>query len=685
MVKMGTESLRDVFREEAGELLAQIDMPLMELEKTPDNNELINTVFRALHTIKGSGSMCGFDEIARFTHDLENIFDSMRKGEFLPDRKIIGLTLKAKDCIKNLLDGIDSEDDDAVRNGILEELKTATESLTGNGSNGSGGNTDELKEPVSETSLPDGSTGITEHFKIIFMPSPEIFLKAMRIEPLLGELSTLGKYSGRVDTGSIPDFDEIDPERCYLNWIIDLDTDRGVQSIRDVFIFAEDYSEVIIKTGNGFYVNDTFFLKEEISAGKEIRLPKDGMPRRRATDGMLIDRRKTDTTSIRVKNEKLDNLVNIVGELVTLQARLNQESLKARTPEFISIAESLGRLTDELRDSTMSIRMIPLSETFNGYQRLVYDLCGTLNKRMKVETFGGETELDKNVMDGLRDPLMHLIRNSADHGIEKPSVRKEAGKDETGTIILKAEYAGSNVRITISDDGAGLNREKIRQRAVEKGLLGTGDYDDRQIFSMIFEPGFSTAEVTTDISGRGVGMDVVKRNIEKLRGSIDIESTEGRGTTVILNIPLTLAIIDGFMVELGGGLFILNLSNVRECLDFSIASDGDGEGQFVINLRGDIIPCINLRSVFGMNSNYSGTPYIVITEIDGIRYGFLVDRVVGKYQTVVKPLAKGSYNRDMIAGATILGDGSVALILDAAAIVKDMISLTAEHKTEYYQ
>lgn len=679
---MKSETLKDMFIEEACELLTQIDIPLMELEKNPDNRELINTVFRALHTIKGSGSMCGFDEITRFTHDLENIFDCMRKGEMKPDSKIIGLTLKAKDCIKNLLDGTDTHEDYTIRNDILNELKTSSVSISES--------TPEEHYHGSDTAfhdsfLPVKVPGEREHYKIIFMPSPDIFLKAMRIEPLLSELSSLGEYSVRVDTGSIPEFDCMDPERCYVNWIIDLYTDKGVERIRDVFIFTEDYAEVIIKTDTGFYVNNTFFLKEVVSEEKEITIPKERITHRKGGDGIMIDRRKSDMTSIRVKNEKLDTLVNIVGELVTLQARLNQESLKARAPEFISIAESLGRLTDELRDSTMSIRMIPLSETFNGFQRLVYDLCGMLNKRMKIETSGGETELDKNVMDGLRDPLMHLIRNSADHGIEKPSVRKDAGKEETGTISIKAEYAGTNVRITISDDGSGLNRGKIRQRAIEKGLLGTGDYDDRQIFSMIFEPGFSTAEVTTDISGRGVGMDVVKRNIEKLRGGIDIESVEGKGTTVILSIPLTLAIIDGFMVELAGNLFILNLSNVRECLDFSMASRGDGDGQFVINLRGDLIPCIDLRAVFGMNSVYSGTPYIVITEIDSIRYGFLVDRVIGKYQTVVKPLTKGSYNKDMIAGATILGDGSVALILDAAAIVRDMISPGTDRRNEYYQ
>ena len=678
---MDIESIKDVFREEAQELLAQIDIPLMELEKTPDNTELVNTIFRTLHTIKGSGSMCGFDELARFTHDLESVFDCMRKGEFRADHEIIGLTLKAKDCIRTLLEGSDTSADYNMRNQILEELKVLTE-----GRSCGDIEKDVMQEEIRNADSAETTQSEDEHFKIIFMPAPDIFLKTMKIEPLLRELSDLGRYSVRIDTGSIPDFDDIDPERCYVNWIIDLYTDKGIEAIRNVFIFAEDYSELIIKTKTGFYVNHAFFLKEDVSTPKEIIQGRDGgRPSRRADDGLVADRRRIDATSIRVKNEKLDSLVNVVGELVTLQARLNQESSKVRMPEFMSISEQLGRLTDELRDSTMSIRMVPLSDTFSGFQRLIYDLSGTLNKKMKVITSGGETELDKNVMEGLRDPLMHIIRNSADHGIESPSARKEAGKDETGTISIAAEYAGANVKISISDDGAGLNREKIRRRAIERELLGTGEYDDRQIFNMIFEPGFSTAEVTTDISGRGVGMDVVRKNIEKLRGSVDIESRDGEGTTVVLTIPLTLAIIDGFMVELGGCLFIFNLSNVRECLDFSEVSREDNDGQFVINLRGDIIPCIDLRSVFRMKNNKAEFPHIVITEIENIRYGFLVDKVIGKYQTVVKPLAKGSRHKDMIAGATILGDGSVALILDASAIVKDMIMLSEGNHSNYYQ
>ena len=572
-------------------------------------------------------------------------------------------------------------DDSNLRNEILEELKEITEGQISDVEEST-----VLQEAEATISVPETVSTGREHYKIIFMPAPDIFLKTMKIEPLLDELSTLGECNIRIDIDSIPDFDELEPEHCYLNWIIDLYTDKGIGSIRNVFIFAEDYSELVIKASNGFYVNNAFFQKRDVPVPEEVEAGKIyERPSRRAEDRIATDRRKGDKTSIRVKNEKLDTLVNVVGELVTLQARLNQESIKSRQPEFVSIAENLGRLTDELRDSTMSIRMVPLADTFNGFQRLIYDLSAALNKKIKLVTTGGETELDKNVMEGLRDPLMHLVRNSADHGIESPAVRKEAGKDETGTVGLIAEYAGSNVKIRISDDGAGLNREKIRKMAMEKGLIGAGDYDDRQIINLIFEPGFSTAEVTTDISGRGVGMDVVKRNIEKLRGSVDVESSDGSGTTVILTIPLTLAIIDGFMVELGGGLFILNLSNVRECLDYSEVSREDGNGQFVINLRGDIIPCVDLRTVFKIRGEKSEYPHIVVTEIDNIRYGFLVDRVIGKYQTVVKPLAKGSHNRDMIAGATILGDGSVALILDAAAIVKDMISSAGEKGNSYYQ
>ncbi len=449
------------------------------------------------------------------------------------------------------------------------------------------------------SSIPDNDS--KERYRIVFMPSPDILLRGIKIEPMLSELSSLGNFKVRVDISSIPDFDELEPEQCYLSWVVDLDTSKDVFDIKNVFMFTEDYAEVVIKYRDGFFLNNAFFRNDEEREGIEKKVPPmlslmDGKSRQDARqEKVAFDRRRADTTSIRVKNEKLDTLVNLVGELVTLQARLNQESSASRLPEFIAIAESFGRLTNELRDNTMSIRMVPISETFNSFHRLVHDLSGTLGKKIKLITTGGETELDKNVIEALRDPLMHIIRNSCDHGIETVENRIAQGKDETGLIQLVAEHAGANVVIRISDDGGGLNREKIKARAIERELLPPGEADDRQIFSMIFEPGFSTADVTTDISGRGVGMDVVKRNIEKLRGRIVVESVEGSGTSISLTIPLTLAFIDGFMVELGGSPYIFNLTNIRECLDFSASTERDEGSNFMINLRGDIVPCIDLR------------------------------------------------------------------------------------------
>lgn len=672
---MDTEALREIFREEAAELLGQMEMPLIELEVNPSDTELINTVFRALHTIKGSGSMCGYTELAGFTHDLENLFDCMRKGELRADDRIIRLSLKAKDCMKSLLEGTDSDEDKALRGSILEEVREITGGVT----------CPEMEHEIKyaeEAVTPSGDVAdekAGKKYRIVFMPSPDILSRGIKIEPMFSELSLLGDFRVRADISSIPDFDELEPEQCYLNWVVDVETDRDVFEIKNIFMFTEDFAEVVIRYREGFFLNNAFFrYNEEESEGVEKKVPPmlSLLERRGRVDvqqeKVVFDRRRSDATSIRVKNEKLDTLVNLVGELVTLQARLNQESVSSGMPEFVSIAESLGRLTGELRDNTMSIRMVPISETFNSFHRLVHDLSGTLGKKIKLITTGGETELDKNVIEALRDPLMHIIRNSCDHGVELPEERGARGKDETGLIQLVAEHVGANVVIRISDDGGGLTREKIRARAIERELLPPGEYDDRQIFSMIFEPGFSTADVTTDISGRGVGMDVVKRNIDKLRGNIVVESVEGAGTSINLTIPLTLAIIDGFMVELGGSPYIFNLTNVRECLDFSGPTEREDGSNFMINLRGDIVPCIDLRGVFGYSDKEAAYPQIVISEIAEERYGFLVDRVIGKYQTVVKPLGRGSRNIDMIAGATILGDGTVALILDAHSIIRSM-------------
>ncbi|MFH0975503.1 MAG: chemotaxis protein CheA [Spirochaetota bacterium] len=639
--------LSQAFIEEMNDLLAEIENSLMQMQNGTENPDLIAKVFRSLHTIKGSSGMFGYSEISSFVHDLETTFDKIRQGKQTISREIINLTLKAQDCIKSLLARSDNAEEKSKREAILSELKKIKDD--------SSEQKEESPDEESSSTMPATQPAVSaspagiETYRITFRPSKEIFLRGVKLRPIFRELASLGTLTLTAKAYELPTLDEINTEYCYMEWEANLTTDKGIGAIKNVFVFVYDYAKIEISKTS---------VNEQSNGDTNVKHP-----------AVLLERRKTDFSSIRVKNEKLDQLVNLVGEIVTLNARLNQESIHSRIPEFISISQSFDRLTAELRDNTMSMRMVPLAELFNSYNRLIFDLTSKLNKNIKLQINGGETELDKNMIEELRDPLMHLIRNSADHGIESIADRTASGKPETGTITLSAEYSGSNVLITISDDGAGLNKERILAKAVEAGLLDSSEKDENVIFSKIFEPGFSTAEKTTDISGRGVGLDVVKRNIEKLRGSINIKSRRNEGTSILLTIPLTLAIIDGFMFEIADNLFIFNLANVLECLDYD-KSDGEiTTGQFTISLRGEMISCLDLKKVLGMESGKCELAQVVITDIGGERIGFLVDRLVGKYQTVIKPIAKSVNIKDIIVGATILGNGSIAFVLDINRVI----------------
>ncbi len=653
---MGFEAQSDLFIEESLDLLKNIELPLMELEERPDDTELINSVFRSMHTIKGSAGMFGFNDISAFTHDIESAFDLVRKGELALTSEIIELTLKAKDCIRELLYKNDSDEEKDKRGMILLRFAEITGgSAKKEASAASVTSKEEAEDKAIESDIEkqDESSGDSFAFNVKFTPQKEILLRGVRIPPLFDDLSTLGKTSIKADISSVPELNDFDPEHCYLSWDINVQTEKTEAAIRSVFIFVEDYASIEIKKLGSI-------SKHEAVKSSSVQ-----------KSSLAIDRRRSDSTSIRVKNEKLDTLVNLVGEMVTLHARLQQESNKAEMPEFISIAESLGRLTADLRDIAMSVRMVPLTETFSSFNRLIFDLSKNLGKKMRLVTEGGETELDKNVIEELRDPLMHVIRNCADHAIEMPEQRMQAGKEETGSIKLWAEYTGANVRIGIADDGAGLDKDKILSKALERGLPVASDADDKTIYSLIFEPGFSTAEKTTDISGRGVGMDVVKKNIEKLRGSIDISTEKGKGTTITLTIPLTLAIIDGFMTEVCSQAYIFNLSHVRECIAYN-AVEESSEIQGLVRIREDYIPFIDMRRLFGVEGEQRLYPQIVVAEVEGTQIGFLVDKVVGHCQTVIKPLGKGVKQADMFSGASILGDGSIALVLDINHLITNV-------------
>jgi two-component system chemotaxis sensor kinase CheA len=505
------------------------------------------------------------------------------------------------------------------------------------------------------------------------------------------------------NTGPIPLLNEFNPEACYIFWDIILTTAAGLDALRDVFIFVDDSCEIKIEVVDeeGQFIDDMGHkklgeiliergdidpetLKKVLTSQKRLgeMLVDAGLVQPELVQSALLEqehirkvkekRQKTEAvSSIRVAAGKLDLLVNLVGELVTVQARLSQTASSSHNSDLVLISEEIERLTEELRDNTMSIRMMPIGSTFSQFQRLVRDLSKDLQKEIVLTTEGEETELDKTVIDRLHDPLVHLIRNSIDHGIETPDVRRAAGKSIQGKVHLSALHSGANVLIRIEDDGKGLNPETIRNKAIEKGMI-TADakLSEKEIFALIFAAGFSTAVSITNVSGRGVGMDVVKRTIDSLRGTIEVDSEVGKGTIVTLKLPLTLAIIDGLLVKTGGDYFVMPLSAVEECVELSGEDIQKAHGRHIANVRGEIVPYLRLREQFRVNGKPPDIEQIVITGVNGHRTGIVVDEVVGQHQTVIKSLGKFYKDVELISGATILGDGTLALILDLGKLTE---------------
>jgi two-component system, chemotaxis family, sensor kinase CheA len=672
------EDNKDLFLEEARDLLAKIESSLVALELEPGDKELVNEIFRALHTIKGSGAMFGFKEISDFTHHVENLFDELRQGKHAIDSLVIDIGLRSVDCISSLLDGSDGGED---RQGIVRDIE------------GMG------KEPAAAAA--EAQEGLLQVYRITFTPHSQILHRGVRIESLFRELSELGTCHFDALTDALPDLATLDPTALYLAWSMTLSTRASLVALRSVFMFVEDYSELAItpielENGEGKpavprlgeILVDHGVLEvrevEEIRAAQKLfgeAAIESGKVSKKDVESALAEQAiirsataereiHQESATVRVKKEKLDSLIDLVGELVILQAMLEQEAKQEASSVFGILSENLSRLTSDLRDTIMGIRMVPLAESFGSFQRLVRDLAHQLGKELLLEISGGDTELDKNVIELLKDPLVHIIRNSADHGIEFPEAREKAGKPRAGTISLGARQVGSRVEIAIADDGAGLDLDKIRSRAVERRLLDPAETDKDQIMAMIFEPGFSTAEKTTGVSGRGVGMDVVKRNIERLRGEVSLRSEPGKGLTVTLSIPLTLVIIEGLLVRIAGHEYVITLSQVEECVDLDdLVRIGGGDGS-IINLRGNTIPVISLRENLGIGGAFEGIPRLVIVASEGTTVGLMVDEVLGRKQVVIKPLSSALRSIKAIFGATILGDGSVALILDVAEIIK---------------
>jgi two-component system chemotaxis sensor kinase CheA len=656
------EQFKQSFREEAREILVELEAALLELNERAGDPELVGRVFRGLHTIKGSGSMFGFEELAAFTHNLETAFDAVRNGRLEVNPELIDLTLAALDQIRAMLEegahGAAAADEAACAR-ILSQVRA----MMGVGE----------RRPAAGGAAPPACSvparGPLREWSIRFAPGPDLMLNGSDPLLLVRELRQLGGLSVKASMAAVPPLSELDPERCYVAWEMVLLTEAGADAIRDVFIFVDDQCELSIEP-----VNDPAF---NLAAGSMAERTARALDEPRSQSGGRRTCDKPDNaSSLRVPAAKLDQFVDLVGELVTVQARLSELAARRDDSEIAEVSEEIERLTSSLRENSMNIRMLPIRGTFEKFRRLVHDLARDLGKDVELTIEGADTELDKTVIDQLGDPLMHLIRNSMDHGIEPPELRAARGKRSTATIHLSARHSGASVLIAVSDDGGGIDREAVRARAVERGLVGAEtQLTEAETFALLFEPGFSTAKQVTDVSGRGVGMDVVRQRVDSLRGAIDVASKPGAGTSVTLRLPLTLAIIDGLLVSVGDACFVLPLANTLECIELTREETERANGKHVANVRGAIVPYIRLREHFDIRTPRPEIEQIMLVETEGGRYGFVVDRVLGDCQTVIKNLGRFYRHVQVVSGATILGNGTVALILDPERLAADAVRL----------
>jgi len=683
------DKLIETFLDEAHELLDGLEDHLLDLEKNPSDIEAMNAAFRALHSIKGSASMFGFDAVGAFAHEVEAALDYFR-GKSLPATpELSDAVLRSRDHIRALLDAPETasaeEREDLVATLVVLAGKEPKKEEQGA--------TDERKP----RSIKEFSASAFKTFRVAFKPSPDAYHRGVKPESLIRELRTLGEASVRCDCHGVPPLSELDPETCYLSWNVLLTTSLDLGAVKDVFIFEEGSSELSIEEIDHDDVLDgdeVRKLGEILSARNlpeeaidtalsrqkpigEILVEELGTPKtvvenalfeqRHARNVVQAARDESERKTIRIRSDKLDGLLNLVGELVTVQAQLSQTVKDSSDRHLHGISDYVKRLAGELRATSMELRLVPVDSLFAKFKRLARDLSKNLGKELELRLEGGETEIDKSVIDVLNDPLVHLVRNAADHGLEKPEDRTRTGKPAAGTITMRAQHAGAFVRISVSDDGKGLDRERILKRAVDRGIIGPeARLSEDEIDQLIFKPGFSTAEVVSSVSGRGVDRDDVTPAIDQLGGTLTVKSQLGKGTEFCLDIPLTLAIIDGFLVRSGERMFVIPLSSVDSCFERERPEDPER-----LIVRGkDFIPYVSSRDLFGEDEAPPAREEVVIVSVFESKLAIGFDQVIGGYQTVIKPIGEIARYASGVSGAAILADGGIALILDVAALAR---------------
>ncbi|CAM4212531.1 chemotaxis protein CheA [Pseudoalteromonas ostreae] len=663
----------EVFFEESFEGLDVMEAELLNLVPGEEDLETINTIFRAAHSIKGGSGTFGFNSVSDFTHVLETLLDQIREGKRELIAEHVNLLLKSVDCLRELLRGLQAEQEPNLEEAIALRIKF--EQILG--VNQADKNKTEAAASPAQLEL--------NTYQIDFKPHHHLFKTGNEPLYMICELAELGDLETQVFNNELPDIADLSADDCFLSWRFFLNTAKDESAIREIFEWVEDDADITIALCGGLFAEDDMQIKapdvieenpNSTSAPAVVNVAA-VKPIKKST-AVKASTPAAESTSIRVGIDKVDSLINMVGELVITQAMLSQIGQQEITEATIaSLQEGLAQLahnTRDLQENVMRIRMLPISFVFSRFPRLVRDISQKLNKQVELKLLGEQTELDKTVMEKISDPMVHLVRNSLDHGLETVEQRLSAGKEPVGTVTLNAFHQGGNIVIEIMDDGQGLNTAKIKQKAVANGLVSEADeLDDDEINELIFMPGFSTADEVSDISGRGVGMDVVRRNIQSLNGSVEVSSAAGVGSTFTIRLPLTLAILDGQLVRVAKHTYIIPLISIVESLQIDISKVSRvGKDLDVLRLRDEYIPILRLYSIF----NHQGAietldkTLLVVVESDNQKIGLLVDDLLSQQQVVIKSLEANYQKVDGVSGATILGDGRVSLIVDISGLIK---------------
>ncbi|WP_336756888.1 chemotaxis protein CheA [Aeromonas hydrophila] len=711
---------------EARELLEEMESALLTLENEPDNSELIGAIFRAAHTIKGSAGLFGLQPIVSFTHIVEDLLDQVRNQQLAISEALIKDLLESRDHIERLISlvaeqgealGADEQAQDVqLRSNLARHQTTSQTGLP-------------ERNPPAETSpvsKEEGHVSATSLWHISLRFGPDVLRNGMDPTSFLRYLGTMGTLCA-IETinHALPDWEHFDPESCYLGYELDLDTQADKNALSDVFEFVRDdcritiipphsklaeYIDLINALPEDNEMLGQLLVKTGALTASELVLGLQAQHEQPQTDtgklGEILiaqgavsevvvdaalkkqsqnkESKNKEGRYVRVHADKLDDLINLVGELVVASSGANLLAQRSRDSQLQEANSTIAMLVEEIRDGALRLRMVPIGDTFNRFQRVVRDVSHELDKDIALIITGGDTELDKSVVEKIGDPLMHLVRNAMDHGIESAERRVAAGKPARGTLTLNAYHDSGSIVIEIQDDGAGLNKARILQKAQERGLVTTNaTLTDQEIYQLIFEPGFSTAEAITNLSGRGVGMDVVKRNIQALRGSVELDSKPGLGTRVQIRLPLTLAIIDGFLVRVSTTHYVIPLDMVIECVELTQSALADTQGRNYINLRGEVLPFVRLQHYFDVEGTRGRRENIVVVSHGGKKSGLVVDELLGEFQTVIKPLGKLFQRLQGISGSTILGGGEVALILDIPSLIQHAIEQELGQLSQY--